>query len=156
MADQVNIHNQERQTKKKNFNFYLCHLTSLQANLVFALIGIAGQVGQNVTLPLWLSASQTNRKQDHGAKMDAYFVLSFSCVFFVVAFGLMLAFLKVFYPHKLGDTEKQFSHKLLFAVGLCDCLNGVLVVFASPPNRTAPYLQAILGNFMIPLTIVAR
>lgn len=139
----------QQPAKKRNF---FCNLSSLQASLVFAFISITGQVGQNISLPLWLSASKPN----HGARMDAYFVIFFSCVFFVVAFGLMYLIMRVFYPYVYGQAERQFPHKLLLAVGFCDALNGLLVVFASPPDRTAPYLQAILGNFMIPLTIVTR
>mmetsp|Transcript_73732 Transcript_73732/g.173181 ORF Transcript_73732/g.173181 Transcript_73732/m.173181 type:complete len:306 (-) Transcript_73732:112-1029(-) len=41
----------------------------------------------------------------------------------------------------------------MVGIGICDALNGLLVVFASPGSRTAPYLQALLGNFLIPMTI---
>lgn len=41
-------------------------------------------------------------------------------------------------------------------IGLANALNGMMLVFASPSNRTAPYLQAILGNFIIPMTIILR
>ena len=35
-------------------------------------------------------------------------------------------------------------------------MNGVLVVYASNPSRTPPFLQSILGNFQIPMVILAR
>ncbi|XP_020900516.1 uncharacterized protein LOC110239152 [Exaiptasia diaphana] len=153
--------------EQKYFNLYFFRLSLFQANLCFAFIAIAGIVGQTVSLPLWLSASQSKHKglinanttspsPNYAAKMDAYFVLSFASLSFVVIFGLMYAILVYFYPHFFGPAERRFPHKLLFAIGLCDALNGALVVFASPPSRTAPYLQAILGNFSIPLTILAR
>ncbi|KXJ26819.1 hypothetical protein AC249_AIPGENE26404 [Exaiptasia diaphana] len=130
-------------------------------------VSVAGQVGQSISLPLWLSASQSKHKglinanttsssPSYVAEMDAYFVLSFASLSFVVIFGSMYAILVYFYPHFFGPAERHFSHKLLFAIGFCCALNGALVVFASPPSRTAPYLQAILGNFSVPLTILTR
>ncbi|KAL9954561.1 hypothetical protein ACROYT_G042117 [Oculina patagonica] len=123
------------------------------ANLFFAFVAVAGQVGQNVSLPLWIDSTNGNRL---GRSVDSYFVLSFASLSFVVIFGLGTLFLRIFSPKDIGETEKGFPHLLLFLVGLCDALNGALVVFASKGSRTPPYLQAILGNFMIPLTILFR
>jgi len=123
------------------------------ANLFFSFIAIAGQVGQNVSLPLWIDSTNGRRS---GRSVDSYFVLSFASLSFVVIFGLGTLFIRIFSPQELGETEKSFPNSLLFLVGLCDALNGALVVFASKGSRTPPYLQAILGNFMIPLTILFR
>ena len=123
------------------------------ANLFFALIAVLGQVGQNVSLPLWIDSTNGNAS---GQSVDSYFVLSFASFSFVVIFGLGTLFIRIFSPKDLGETEKRFPHLLLFLVGLCDALNGLLVVFASKGARTPPYLQAILGNFLIPLTVLFR
>jgi hypothetical protein len=48
------------------------------------------------------------------------------------------------------------SLKIIFALGLFTALNGILVVFASPPNRTPGYLQGILSTTSIPFTIICR
>ena len=118
-----------------------------------AFVAVAGQVGQNVSLPLWIDSVNGNHS---GKSVDSYFVLSFASLSFVIIFGLGTLFVKIFSPQHLGETEKRFPHLLLFLVGLCDALNGALVVFASKGSRTPPYLQAILGNFLIPLTILFR
>jgi len=123
------------------------------ANLFFAFIAVLGQVGQNVSLPLWIDSTNGNAS---GQSVDSYFVLSFASFSFVVIFGLGTLFIRIFSPEDLGETEKRFPHLLLFLVGLCDALNGLLVVFASKGSRTPPYLQAILGNFLIPLTVLFR
>ena len=123
------------------------------ANLFFSFIAISGQVGQNVSLPLWIDSTNGNLS---GRSVDSYFVLSFASLSFVVIFGLGTLFIRIFSPQDIGETEKRFPHLLLFLIGLCDSLNGALVVFASKGSRTPPYLQAILGNFMIPLTIMFR
>lgn len=135
----------------------------LFANIFFAFVAVAGQVGQNVSLPLWIDS--TNKNSSHfklhsnettQPSVDSYFVLTFASSSFVVIFGFLLVLIKVFYPHKIGETERNFPQWLMFLIGMCDALNGVLVVFAGSGKRTAPYLQAILGNFIIPLTLVVR
>ncbi|EDO46832.1 predicted protein [Nematostella vectensis] len=151
---------------KKRFNFGLCEVPLYWANILFAFLAVAGQVGQNVSLPLWLVATKefstpsgnhtTLHATDTTGEMDAYFVVSFASMCFVVIFGIAILVMRFAKPGMIGETERMFPHTILFGVGLCDALNGSLVVFASPPSRTAPYLQAILGNFIIPLTIVLR
>lgn len=123
------------------------------ANLMFAFVAVAGQVGQNVSLPLWVDSTNGNTS---GPTVDSYFVLSFASLSFVVIFGVGTLIIRLVSPGAIGETEKRFPHRLMFLVGLFDALNGVLVVFASKGSRTPPYLQAILGNFMIPLTIIFR
>ena len=125
------------------------------ANLIFAFFAVVGSVGQNVTLPLWTDSTKENENLS-GGSVDCYFVLSFASLSFVVIFGLGTLFIQIFSPQDIGETEKRFPHLLLFLVGFCDSLNGSMVVFASKGSRTPPYLQAILGNFGIPLTILFR
>jgi hypothetical protein len=123
------------------------------ANLFFSFLAVAGQVGQSVSLPLRIDSTNENLS---GRSVDSYFVLSFASLSFVVIFGLGTLYLRIFSPKDLGETKKRCPHLLLFLVGLCDALNGAMIVFASKGSRTPPYLQAILGNFGIPLTILFR
>ena len=154
------------------------------ANIFFALVTVVGQAGVGVTLPLWIDSTilppsgghvnntnavtgystnqsnHTNTSTGNGngyqPRVDAFFVFSFASISFVVIFGMTLIFIRVFQPHQLGETERRFPHSQLFLAGLFDALNGVLAVSSSSGRRTAPYLQAILGNFMIPLTMAIR
>ena len=139
--------------KRKTVKIGSVEIRLFWANLFFAFVAVAGQVGQNVSLPLWIDSTNGNKS---GRSVDSYFVLSFASFSFVIIFGLGTLLIKIFTPKDLGETEKRFPQLLLFLVGLCDALNGALVVFASKGSRTPPYLQAILGNFMIPLTILFR
>lgn len=50
----------------------------------------------------------------------------------------------------------RFSQVLLWHWPCCSSVNGLLVVYASDPLRTPPYLQALLSCTLIPFTIVAR
>ena len=161
--------------QRKTIKFGRFEVSLTVANIFFAFLAIAGQVGQNVSLPLWIDstmsppsgekanhtnlANHTNSSgngDEYQPRVDGFFVYSFACISFVVIFGTTLLFIRLFQPHRLGETERSFPHSQLFLVGLFDALNGVLVVFAGSGSRTAPYLQAILGNFMIPLTMAFR
>ena len=139
--------------RKKTVMIGFCEVPLFWANMFFAFLAVTGQVGQNVSLPLWVDSTNGNTS---GPTVDSYFVLSFASLSFVIIFGLGTILIRIFSPQTLGETEKHFPHLLLFLVGLCDALNGVLVVFASKGSRTPPYLQAILGNFLIPLTVLFR
>ncbi len=154
-------------------------------NLVFAVAAVIGQVGQNVSLPLWISATasfsnpnctalessnETGNSSNTSSppEMDPYFVLSSASISFVIIFGTcLLVILSVQLLLNRLCKERRFrfitvENDLLFPqwqfmlIGFFDALNGVLVVFASPPTRTAPFLQAILSNSAIPLTILFR
>lgn len=175
-------------------------LLLLVLNIVFAVLSVVGQVGQNVSLPLWigstgalynpncshnttsphlensyslmteLSLTSTNHTNHTVAQpfMDAYFVLSFASLSFVVIFGVstaVLAVVQVITNAVAGrrvvnaltmQDDLLFPQWQLLLIGVFDALNGVFVVFASDPKRTAPFLQAILGNFTIPFTIFFR
>ncbi len=151
-------------------------------NLLFAFLAVVGQVGVNVSLPLWTGSAQTGCGQTRnssngtatsgggGESMDPYFVLSFSSLSFLVVSGsitlvlvvlkLILGLLKADFslpgPLNVSREDLKFPQWQFALIGACSALNGVLVVAASLPDRTAPFLQAILGNFLIPLTIFFR
>ena len=158
-------------TKTKSVHICGVEIPLLVANIAFAFFAVAGQVGQNVSLPLWVDSTNKPAGPNEGhhangtisngttaarPSVDSYFVLTFASLSFVVIFGFLLVLIRIFAPHKIGETERKFPQLLLFLIGMFDALNGVLVVFASSGKRTAPYLQAILGNFSIPLTLLVR
>ena len=147
-----------RRPMKKRINLGFCQISSFWANLLFAVIAVAGQVGQNVTLPLWIDSTNSISSNSTGyiPTVDSYFVVSFASLLFVIIFGVGSLVIIALKPNLIGETERKFPKKLLAQVGICDGLNGLLVVFASSGKRTAPYLQAILGNFLIPITLAMR
>ena len=134
-------------------------------NVLFAVISVVGQVGQNVSLPLWIGtatgnpnctndSNNGNNSNISGASMDPYFVLSSASFSFVVIFGVATLVSAAF--GKITKEDLVFPQWQFLLVGVSDAFNGVLVVFASPAVRTAPFLQSILVNILIPLTIVLR
>jgi hypothetical protein len=164
---------------KKALKFACCVVNLTIANIFFAFLSVTGQVGMKVTLPLWVDSTilahsgrlsnhvnqtndtrhpsnQTGDNWTYKPEVDAYFVLSFGVIGFFAIIGPALLFIRLFQPHKLGETERNFPHSQIFLAGFFNALNGIFVVFASSGTRTAPSLQAILGNVMIPLIIAMR
>lgn len=118
------------------------------ASLICVAGSVVGGVTQNVALPLWLVALG-----DAPAGPNPFFVLVFASLAYVVIFGGVVVYQTMF-TNLITQVERTFPHRYLALIGVCDALNGVLVVFASPPDRTAPFLQAILGNSIIPFTMI--
>lgn len=129
-------------------------------SIFFAFLAIAGQVGQNVSLPLWANAASSNcspyrNDNDTVGEMESFFIVSFGSLAFVVFFGICTLITAIF-DFKTIKENLTFPQWQLILIGMCDAFNGLLVVFSASPKRTAPFLQAILGNIVIPLTIVLR
>nr|XP_034316088.1 uncharacterized protein LOC117685718 [Crassostrea gigas] len=86
---------------------------------------------------------------------DTFVLLLNSCVVIGVIFVLTTLFAKLFIDSSI-TLKLVSSLKIIFALGLFTALNGILVVFASPSDRTLGYLQGILSTTVIPYTILCR
>lgn len=120
-------------------------------NLFFAFLVISGQVGQNVSLPIWFASVPS------GESLDPMFVLIFAGCSFVIIFAIF-TLIDIYRGVTSIQELKVFStidfFQQYFAVGFCNGINGVFLVFAA--SKTAPFLQAILGTFNILWTIIFR
>ena len=144
--------------ERRTFHVGSWEFSLLWTNLLFAFVTVVGQVGQNVSLHLWLNSSN-GTKSGQEMQIGNYFVLSFGSLAFVVIFGLGILFIRIVFPRHLGETERSFPQLSLLLIGFCSALNGALAVFASnttSATRTPLYLQIILGILMIPLIILFR
>lgn len=101
---------------------------------------------QNVSLPIW--------NDSLGSNGGPYFILFYATAAYTVLFFGFLGLL-AFRGH-IKRTDVEYPQLPLILIGVCDAANGILVVYASSPSRTAPFLQSILGNFTIPMTILFR
>ena len=117
-------------------------------NVLIAIVNVLTNVCMNVSLPIYAGTMQ-----EVGG--DVFVLLLITCFFILILFVLMT--LAVRYTIDPTATLRPTSpHKVLFAMGLFTALNGIFVVFASPPDRTPPYLQGILQSMVIPYTILFR
>ena len=131
------------------------------ATIVFAIMSVTGQLAQYISLPLWVdstsqstiaSTDQTNKWKP---TMDSYFVASFASLSFLIVFGFVVLCCKIIFPNYLPVTDWSYRC-LLLVVGSIQGLSALLVVFSCSGEKTPPYLQAILGNFSIPITLLFR
>ena len=145
--------------RRNTFRIGLCEVRLFWANLFFAFVVVASQTGLDLSRPLWINSTAKAASTLAYSSGQSYFVLSFVSLSSVVIFGLGILFILIFSPRDLGAVERSYPHFLLFLVGLCNALNGVLkttLLPVSKPQRAPIHLQAILGNLMILLTISIR
>ena len=148
----VNRHQEGRQTSRSS----CCSLVSV-ATILFSLTVVTGQVTQYVSLPLWIDSTTSAQNQTAKWKptVDGYFVVSFASLSFVIAFGVVLICIDFICPNYLVKTDWNYR-RLMLLVGSFQGVSAIFIVFSSSGNRTPPYLQAILGNFSIPVTLILR
>ena len=113
------------------------------------LLLVLGFTSQNVTIVYWTESD-----------ISPYGILLYANVFFTLFFGLLLAAFAACTRDAsallVADAPRQRSllscsrtltlAQLSCCVGLLNILNGFLIVYASPPDRTPPLIQAILQN----------
>ena len=90
---------------------------------------------------------------------DEYPVIFFTAIWFPVFFFGLVFLQKFIAPNSIQwrsilGTWRNVPVNLF--VGLLNCLNGILVVYASDPQRTSPSLQALLSTSVIPFTVICR
>jgi CRT-like, chloroquine-resistance transporter-like len=106
-------------------------------SVVFTALTIAANAGENISLPLWIEAFGP-------ALGGPYFILLFTSLAFSLVFGVLA--LLHWVRHRLEVPTLREHWPFFAGIGACDSLNGLLVVYASPPDRTPPLLQALLPS----------
>jgi len=145
--------------RRNTFRIGPLEINLFWAKVFFAFVVTAGQTGLDYSLPLWNNSTAEAGSKHSFRSVSSYFVLSFKSLSLVVIFGLGILFIRICSPRDLGAVERSYPHVLLFLVGLCDALHGVLktvLLTESKPDDPPVHLQSILGNLTILLTISAR
>jgi hypothetical protein len=121
--------------------------------IVFLCIVIVlANCGQNISIPIWLDA--------FGPHFGGpYFVVVFASLCFTIIFTISYLLMRfVLWPDIRSAVPYAPSFRehwrTLVLIGLLDAVNGFLVVYASPPNRTPPIIQPMLGNTAILWSII--
>lgn len=117
-------------------------------NIILAILNVTFNVAINVSLPIYAGTMGAI-----GA--DAYVLLSQGVIWFVVIFVIMTQALHYCFDNRIS-LKPTASYKILFIMGALTTLNGIFVVYASPPDRTPPYLQGLLATMSIPFTVICR
>nr|XP_022326328.1 uncharacterized protein LOC111126172 isoform X3 [Crassostrea virginica]XP_022326329.1 uncharacterized protein LOC111126172 isoform X3 [Crassostrea virginica]XP_022326330.1 uncharacterized protein LOC111126172 isoform X3 [Crassostrea virginica]XP_022326331.1 uncharacterized protein LOC111126172 isoform X3 [Crassostrea virginica] len=117
-------------------------------NAVLVLLNISSNLTGTITLPL-LSVTMDTIGSDN-------FVVIYHTV---LVCSLLLIFIVIFSKTCIDKTVPltlASSWKVVLANALSNVVNFILVVYASPPSRTPPYLQSILFMTAIPFTVLLR
>ena len=150
----------EKQPRTRHLTSFCCSSRNF-ATFLFALMSVTGQIAQYVSLPLWIDStsqstvSSTNQSIKWKPTVDSYFVASFAALSFVIVFGFALLCCNIICPNNFTEIDWSYR-RLLLLLGSIQGVSALFIVFSSSGKRTPPYLQAILGNFSIPITLLFR
>lgn len=153
------IRTREQRHRETSLTSY-CSLRRF-TTILFSFVTMTGQLMQYVSLPLWIDSTShskgtsSNQTVKRKPSLDSYFVVSFCSFSFVIVFGLAILLCDCIFPKYLVTTDWRYR-RLLLLVGFIMGISAIFIVFSSSGKRTPPYLQAILGNFSIPFTILLR
>ncbi|KAK7093967.1 crt homolog 3-like [Littorina saxatilis] len=115
---------------------------------VLCFVTVLFNVIMNVSLPVFAGTMEYV-----GGGMFA--LLLYGALYYPFVLGGLTLFLKVTVDKSL-TLYPTCRWRVYLVMGLTTTLNGVGVVFASPPSRTAPYLQGVLATIIIPFTVLCR
>ena len=136
--------------------------------ILFSILAVAGRVGTYISTPLWQDALHKTKdanlttnetlynNTDISHHIDAYFVVIAQGVWTTLAFGVPLLAMYISCPKMLSEAERNFPKSQFLLTGGCMALSSLFFNFGASGARTAPYLQAILGNCNIPVTFIIR
>jgi len=111
------------------------------------LVLVVATTAQDISIPIWLHSFGNH----YGGP---YFIMVYSSLCFAIFFTFGYIFLR----YTLFRELRKFATytppfweniKYITAVGVLDALNGIIIIYASDPERTPPVLQPVLGNSAI-------
>lgn len=116
--------------------------------VIFTLLFIASNLTGSVTLPL-LSATMD------AVGSDIFVVIYHTAIISSLLLIFVVISLRTCINRSIPLTLAS-SWKIVLANALANVFNYILVIYASPPSRTPPYLQSILTMTAIPFTVLLR
>jgi hypothetical protein len=118
-------------------------------------VAVIGQVGMTVSLSVYTTSLSTHVACNTTQVITGpFFVTFFTASWFPVIF-FSCVFLAKLCNRKLS-LRLVSSQKQLVLLGFLNAVNGLLVVYASPSDRTPEFLQPILTTSLIPFTVALR
>lgn len=117
-------------------------------NIVMTIMSVTLSVLSAFTLPL-CALSMVKSGSD----------ISCMLIFSMFWSGLLLHILAIIYKLNVDKSislSPRGNLRSLIIIGFLNAVGGVLQLYATTPEKTPPYIQSLLGNIGIPLTIVMR
>lgn len=134
-------------------------------NVILALGVVVTLSCSSILTPLWIDSipekNNTLNNSSNGTSKSYEHVNSYSIIFLVNIIYLALSFI-VFVIfiliNKHNNSKKKtntFKVEFLF-IGFADAISTVCLVYASSGTRTAPNIQSLTSNLLIPVTFTVR
>ena len=89
-------------------------------------------------------------------RIDPYLCPLLQALLSTITYGLCLIAVRLCWPHHIGAKETSYSQKRLVITGFSQAISNVLYNYCMSGSRTAPYLTALLGNFLVPIQFITR
>ncbi len=117
-------------------------------NALLALLTLVTLSFKSIALPAYIASITSAGSDPFSVALIAAFW--FQCFFLLVTVGYKLC---IDWSLSLLPTT---NWRFLLVIGFCNGVAGIPLMFASDPDRTPPYLQALLSTIVIPYTVVFR
>ena len=107
-----------------------------------------------VTLPMFSSSLESHVICNTTVAVgDVYFLLTFTAFWFILFFGFLIVIAWLLNP--AFPIHSSVRHRDRCILGFLNAINGILIVFSSPEDRTPAFLQPLLSTIIIPFTVLA-
>lgn len=127
------------------------HQSRLFSGMMIAVL-VAGQVAQGLSIPLWYMRLPADSCIDIFVTF-LVMIVWYPVMFFVTAVVAHAAQGRA--PLAFLSKYDVSDHVLIVKTGLCDALNGALVIPASPSTRVPPVVGALIGcTTLLPLIVI--
>ena len=107
-----------------------------------------GSCWTNYTLPILPYATATG--------INATFLLVGQFGFTMIVIGVILLNMMFMCPKTLSEKDYKYPKFKLFLIGFAMTMSSLGFNYSISGTRTPPYLQALLGNFNIPIQFFTR
>lgn len=136
--------------------------------LLLTILVLLCRVGTFIFSPLWLDAFKINSNSTNETNtsnslalvdgVDPYFVVLSQSMLATAVFGLALGALCVFRPveQTYSDVERHYPKVNFAFAGFSMAISSCIVNFSLSGTRSAPFLIALFGNFIVPIQFITR
>ncbi|CAD5120267.1 DgyrCDS8836 [Dimorphilus gyrociliatus] len=138
----------------------------LLISLIFGILAVIARVAFFVLTPPFLDFFKTNSSISNSTNsshpgtdtrsISVLFLMIGQWAMCLVFAAICVAIQYCFDRQTVVDSHKNYSKIRFLFIGSAQGISTVLVIYAASGSRTAPYLQAILGNFTIPIQFTIR
>ena len=98
----------------------------------------------------------TLNSTDLKREIDPYFCALSQALFTTLFYGSGYVIILLFFPKKITSKERTYPHSQIVATGVAQAMGSTFMNLCLSGTRTAPYLVALLGNFLVPIQFTTR